>query len=77
MFTLQTASATVTAHLQVHLSNNTVPGPAAQNSGALQQPESGDGYYPFSGDDEDLPSEQIIRHDEFDIHAMIPSITGY
>jgi single-strand DNA-binding protein len=35
--------------------NNTVPGSAAQNSGALQQPESGDGYYPFSGDDEDLP----------------------
>lgn len=35
--------------------NNTVPGPAAQDSGALQQPESGDGYYPFSGDDEDLP----------------------
>lgn len=35
--------------------NNPVPGPAAQNSGDFPQPESGDGYYPFSGDDEDLP----------------------
>jgi hypothetical protein len=27
----------------------------AQDTGGIQQPESGDGYYPFSGDDEDLP----------------------
>ncbi|NLW03215.1 MAG: single-stranded DNA-binding protein [Clostridiaceae bacterium] len=35
--------------------NNTVPGPAPQDLGGMQQPDSGDGYYPFSGDDEDLP----------------------
>ena len=35
--------------------NSTVPGPMAQEINDLQQPESGDGYYPFSGDDEDLP----------------------
>jgi single-strand DNA-binding protein len=35
--------------------SNTVPGPMAQDTGGIQQPESGDGYYPFSGDDEDLP----------------------
>lgn len=32
-----------------------VPGPVSQDTGNFPQPESGDGYYPFSGDDEDLP----------------------
>lgn len=31
-----------------------VPGPGPQESD-LMPPESGDGYYPFTGDDEDLP----------------------
>lgn len=31
------------------------PAPAAPQQNNPSQPESGDGYYPFSGEDEDLP----------------------